>query len=789
MVSRHTITGLLFSLVAASLALLDPRETQSALADQEGAVPSQAVAALREGRFLRATQLLGDYLNVRPDTTPSAIIFAAEAAAGLADWDHVRALLEGRSWLDQVGSGYGWNLLGRSQVELGQFEAASASLERFLTMSDTGGSRAQAIALLRRGDALAEQKKYGDAIAAYDRAAKILPQIEDWIHVFAASAAATAGDTALVATRLAAVDATLALEWAWRTVVRAYRNADDLGTAQSVAERAAAGLTDALRVSAAWNSVGSIRDARGDRAGARAAYVRAIERAGSSSAAIEPAHALSELGELTPDDQLIVGRVYLRHGNLTRGVAGLRAFIDAGRGTDAQRDQLRYDIANAHFRFGEYRAAEKALLAVAGSASDRNVAADALYTAARAQYRDGRVETARATLNRIIRDYADQSAAVRASYLSGDLDHDQHLLDEATNYYRQAIRFAPSSSEAALARMRLGGIAFARQRYEDALREFEDYRNTHRAGALHQQATYWSAQALSRLGRRDEAQQRLADTRTSDPFSYYGGLAAAELGDDTWYHRLGQAPVETDHFTEQIERALARVDLLREIGWEEAATFEMDRVRRHFARVDGALYSLAEELNERGFTNAGINLGWEIFRREGAWNVRLMRIVYPFPFQNIVLAEARERRIDPFLAAALIRQESMFNARARSPAGALGLMQVMPQTGRTLARHLGVPRFKAEMLFQPELNIHFGMAYLADQLRAYNNRIDAVLAAYNAGPTRVERWQEFPEYSDQKLFAERIPFDETRDYVRIVQNNRRLYAVLYADIAEPSERP
>jgi soluble lytic murein transglycosylase len=88
------------------------------------------------------------------------------------------------------------------------------------------------------------------------------------------------------------------------------------------------------------------------------------------------------------------------------------------------------------------------------------------------------------------------------------------------------------------------------------------------------------------------------------------------------------------------------------------------------------------------------------------------------------------------------------------------------------------------MLLQPELNIHVGMAYLADQLLTYSNRIDVVLAAYNAGPTRVERWQDFPEYADRRLFAERIPFDETRDYVRIVQNNRRLYAALYAEITE-----
>jgi soluble lytic murein transglycosylase len=404
-----------------------------------------------------------------------------------------------------------------------------------------------------------------------------------------------------------------------------------------------------------------------------------------------------------------------------------------------------------------------------------------MYTAARAQYRDGRQSVARGTLARIISEYPKQPAAVRAAYLTADLDHDERNLTRATANYRETIRLSPSGEQAAIARMRLGGIALSQDRVEDALREFDEFRSTHKSGRSYQQATYWSAQALKRLGRDDDARARLAETRRLDPFSYYGGLAGEELGDDGWAGRLEPSPPQSERFNEQVERALARVDMLREVGWEEAATFEMDRVRRHFAAFDGALYTLAEALNSRGFTAQGIALGWDIYRREGAWNLRLLRIVYPFPFQNIIIAEARERDVDPFLAAALIRQESMFNPRARSPVGALGLMQVMPATGKSLARNLGITRFRDDLLTQAELNVHFGMAYLADQLRSYG-RLDAVLAAYNAGPGRIDRWREFPEYADRLLFAERIPYDETRDYVRIVQNNRRIYEALYGEL-------
>jgi soluble lytic murein transglycosylase len=486
---------------------------------------------------------------------------------------------------------------------------------------------------------------------------------------------------------------------------------------------------------------------------------------------------------------LLVGRIQLRTGNASEGLAGLRAYLAAGAGTAAERERIHYEIADAHFDAGRYADAEKALLAVARSTGDRRVAGDALYTAARAQYRAGKHSAARATLHRIVRDYGDQAAAVRAAYLAADLEHDELHLDRATELYRQAIRLSPTSEVAATARMRIGGIAFAAGRFDEALREFEAYRTTHRSGPPYQQATYWSAQALRRVGRTDEARRRLDEVHDLDPFSYYGGLAARDLGDASWYHRLEHAPPETDRFDQHVTRALARVDLLREIGWEEAATFEMQRVHRHFAQVDGALYTLAELLNERGFTRAGINLGWDIQGREGAWNLRLLRIVYPFPFHHIIMAEAQERGVDPFLAAALIRQESLFNPRARSAAGALGLMQIMPRTGQTLARAAGITGFKPELLFQPELNIHLGMRFLADQLAEYGNRIDAVLAANNAGSGRLSRWQNFPEYRVRTLFAERIPFDETRDYVRIAQNNRRMYAALYSGtIAHPDTR-
>ncbi|MCH7775225.1 MAG: lytic transglycosylase domain-containing protein, partial [Gemmatimonadetes bacterium] len=147
---------------------------------------------------------------------------------------------------------------------------------------------------------------------------------------------------------------------------------------------------------------------------------------------------------------------------------------------------------------------------------------------------------------------------------------------------------------------------------------------------------------------------------------------------------------------------------------------------------------------------------------------------------------AREFDLDPFLLAALVRQESAFDADATSRAGARGLMQLMPATARGLARQLGVDWDNA-FLGIADANVHLGAAHLAQMLRQYGGEIVPALAAYNAGGSRVRRWLRFPEAraGDWFLFIERIPFAETRGYVQTLLRNRELYSALYGEGIDP----
>jgi soluble lytic murein transglycosylase len=152
---------------------------------------------------------------------------------------------------------------------------------------------------------------------------------------------------------------------------------------------------------------------------------------------------------------------------------------------------------------------------------------------------------------------------------------------------------------------------------------------------------------------------------------------------------------------------------------------------------------------------------------------------YPLAYWEIIQNKAREAEIDPYLVVALIRQESLFDTRARSSAAALGLMQLLSTTATRVAKQLGLTAPSSEKLFDPELNVTLGTHYLQNLLRRYSNNWFKAIAAYNAGEAAVDRWEKDIVTDDIEEFVERIPYLETRQYVKLVLRNHRIYKTLY----------
>jgi len=161
------------------------------------------------------------------------------------------------------------------------------------------------------------------------------------------------------------------------------------------------------------------------------------------------------------------------------------------------------------------------------------------------------------------------------------------------------------------------------------------------------------------------------------------------------------------------------------------------------------------------------------------------RLLYPMPWRSELERNAKLHDLDPYIVAGLVRQESEFNPQAVSPAQAYGLTQLLPSTGRQL---LKVPRkrFRASVLFSPEVNLRLGTTYLRIMYDANMGHWERTLAAYNAGGSRVDNWMGWGEYREPAEFIESIPFSETRNYVLAVLRNASMYRKLYSeDVSGP----
>lgn len=157
------------------------------------------------------------------------------------------------------------------------------------------------------------------------------------------------------------------------------------------------------------------------------------------------------------------------------------------------------------------------------------------------------------------------------------------------------------------------------------------------------------------------------------------------------------------------------------------------------------------------------------------------KYVYPFPYKETIYHYALENDVDPLLVVSVMRTESKFASQAKSPKGAAGLMQMMPETAGWVAQQMDVPDFTVEKLNDPEVSIRMGTWYLASLKKEFRDNEVLMLAAYNGGRGNVKQWMRQYEWPATFSAIEQIPFKETREYVGKVLMNKQHYEELYHD--------
>ena len=733
------------------------------VADDSGAFRAASVA-LAAGRPWYATQLLEPALRDSGQRSPRLILLAARAAAAWRGWSEVERLLAPEAWLDSLEAGAGRALLAEAAFEQKRPDA-SRHAARAVEAGATGRDRAGRLVLLARS--LERGGQPDSARATYLRAATELPDVADWLRL---RTAALTPDSAGRAALYASLGAGPARSQVRRVDAAALERSGDHAAAAAAYASVGASV-DALRLRLLSATDPALR------ADVRRQLLSLVE--GGSGQARQAIDLLDRsFAPLTDREELIVARTAARVGPPARAASGFSRASSARLLTA----QDRFTYGTTLSRLGRERDAA----AQFGLISEAPLAGRAAYQRARSLLRAGEGATARAMLDTVARVHAgDTAAASLALYLRGDLATDDGDDILARRLFASLAQRYPTSTYAPQARFRAALIAFVAGDTRGAASEFDSIASLFPASGEALASAYWSGRAWMNAGDSAAAVARWRQAIRREPLSYYAILAGRRLG--TAFAAPPEAPDTFATFSD-LDAGFSRARLLEQVGLGPEAGHEHQHLVDAAAGSTERMLATADAFRRHGLAPRATALARQALARNALPDARTYRLLYPLTMREVILAEAAANTVDHALVAALIRQESGFHPRATSPVGARGLMQIMPDVGRQLAQNLGFSAWDAELLYQPDVSLHLGTSHLADLLRGYPD-IPRALAAYNAGGSRVERWSTRRGAADPEVFVERIPFVETRDYVRIVQRNRELYRALYpAPVAGPGAR-
>jgi len=467
-------------------------------------------------------------------------------------------------------------------------------------------------------------------------------------------------------------------------------------------------------------------------------------------------------------------------------------------------DDLYFHRGMAHFRLRQYSKAIEGFDLLIRHSRNEGMAEKALFWKGQAQVRNGRKEEALNTFSLFQVAYLRSPFLPQALYLKATVHEDRGEVEKALSAYREAGEGFSQSPYRFSALWSAGWLLYRENELLPALQTWDQLKKLDPPSRWMEKLLYWAGKALAKSGRTREAEEHCARLSRDFPHSFYrqlislqGRLPSAPQGpfpilQDPQLPPFLEVRADTSgpravHLEKG--RLLARMALLPLAAEElEAAEGEGENAEEMWMEIS-RLFREAEEYHR---SNLLVRKKFALKPLSGQPSdkeISLYRLAYPVGNPSLVDHYAQARNLDPALLCALILEESRFQAQAVSPAGARGLMQVMPQTGKKIARELKIPRFSGEQLFDPAVNIRLGSWYFARMLEEFGGKVHLALAAYNAGPHMVRKWLADGGSSGDDEFVENIPYPETRNYVIRVMGSTQVYRFLYRPQPDKPAQP
>jgi soluble lytic murein transglycosylase len=451
-------------------------------------------------------------------------------------------------------------------------------------------------------------------------------------------------------------------------------------------------------------------------------------------------------------------------------------------------------LADALHRAGRNREAKAELTTLPGASADQN--AQRLYILGEVAWSSDENETFYRTVDEL-RSLAPTSPWLEATLLSvANLHLVHHEYDQALDAYRELQQRFPNGNRASYAHWKAAWLTLRQGRNEEAKKEFEEQIALYPAGNETSAALYWRARLAEEDNQPEMARayyQKLSDRYRN---YYYAELGRQRLNKlPSSDVALGQYPLldrvppleHGDKVTLAEPPAedlhLQKAELLGNGGLVDLAVRELQAA----ATADGGNWGPAETARlytETGHYDRAIEVMKHSVPSYFAVDIPTLpreywEALFPRPYWTDLKKFSVANGLDPYLVASLIRQESEFNPVAVSRANAVGLMQLLPKTGKLVAHQVKLNRYNASQLYTPPVNLQLGTRYFRGMVDQFGGSFEYALAAYNAGSDRVVEWLGQGKYRDAPEFVESIPFTETREYVQAIMRNASVYKQLY----------
>jgi len=557
----------------------------------------------------------------------------------------------------------------------------------------------------------------------------------------------------------------------------------------------------AVDVPAIWLSLANAALADGDPKRAAAAYLHLYYEFPLSEHAAQAEGPLQTLPEVQPI-AAANARYKLEMGRGERLFAG-RRYADARtsfvrlkpHATSEDADLVSLRLAEIEYFQGRYSNARESLRPFLTSGA-RQAEARFFYLMSQRGLRND--ETFEQLVRALERDFPESTWAEEALNNLGTFYIQRDKDDEADAVLREMYARFPKGRYAERAAWKAGWTSYRKGEMSEAARHFESAsanfpRSDYRPGWL-----YWSGRARAAMGDAPGALARYQLTITDYHNTYYGRLAegilrkqGSALAPSRLVYAQGAAALagEDDYFppTEATIRTLLAA------GLYEPAVKELEFARAKWGDSPGITATIAWANKQRAASESGTNQftlargsitlmkrAYPQFMAAGGDQLprEILMTIFPLQYWDLIRKNAALHGLDPYLIAALMAQESTFVPDIKSHAGAYGLMQMMPPTGRQYARKLKL-RYSLRLLTTAETNIRMGTMYFADLIRQFGG-VHLALASYNAGETPVRRWMSENPGLPQDEFIDSISYPETQQYVKrllgTAEDYRRLYA-------------